>query len=153
MKRIISSICLIGILMMTLSSCVYMHHGAPKFRREWSKLKDQAMDVVMYAMYDEDGYKDKVYKILKNAFSKEDFDAEYERIHSMLKGAEGMLYISVVSFTSEKEDGVTLQNGTFGLYTDAGNFIIEASLRSDTDGLTSFSIVPDAENVLPEREE
>ena len=151
MKKIISSICLIGILMMTLSSCVYMHHGAPKFRREWSKLRDQVEDSFLYAGRNEEGDRERVYEILKNAMTEEEFAVEYERLHNTFKDWENYA-ISLQSFTSTKEDGVTVQKGMFGLYMEGGNFIIEASLRSDTDGLTSFSFAPDTENILPERE-
>jgi len=137
--------------MMSLSSCIYMHHGAPQFRREWSKLKDYVVDTVMYTIQNEEGGKDKAYEILCNVYTEEEFATKYDDLHIMLKDI-GEFSLSVESFTSTEEDGVTVEEGTFGLYTENGNFIVHASRSSDTDGLTSFSITPDTENVLPERD-
>ena len=149
MKRMISCICITSILMLSLTSCIYMHNGAPAFKKKWSKLRDQVVDVVMYSARDGEGDKAKVYEILKNALSEEDFEAEYQRLHTLFKDLSGNYSVTVESFSSEEENNVTVQKGKFGFYTSVGNFIAEASLRSDTNGLSSFSIVPDTEGILP----
>jgi len=58
--------------------------------------------------------------------------------------------LSLVSFSSSEKDGVTICEGTFGLYTKNGNYIVTASHRSDIDKFTLFDIEPDTNNQLPE---
>ena len=103
MKRMIGWICIISILTLSLTSCIYMHNGAPAFKKEWSKLRDQVVDVVMFSAGDREGDKARVYEILKNAFSEEDFESEYQRLHTLFKDLSGNCSVSVVSFTSEKD--------------------------------------------------
>lgn len=152
MKKIISCIFIISILMLSLTSCLYIHNGVPKFRNEWSELEDQAMDTVLYTARNAEGDKEKIYEILKNIYTKDEFDAEYERLHSILEEMGTEFSLSVVSYTSTEENGVVIKNGVFGLRSDKGNYIFKASTRSDMDGLASFSMEPDTEGVLSPEE-
>ena len=150
MKKTICCICMLTLLVATLSSCVYMHHGAPQFRREWSEIRDHVIDIVMYSGRNGEGDKEIVYEILKHAFSEEEFNEEYERLNSLFKNLPGSFSADVVSFSSEKEGGITVKHATLSVKTDTGEFAVEASCRSDTDGLVSFSLVPVTESASSE---
>ncbi len=144
-------ICLIGLLLVTLSSCIGIHNGTPYFVKKDSKIRNQVVDVIMYSCRNDEGDKDKVYEILRNANIENQFSAEYEKWHEMFKEI-GNFSLTLESYDSSTENGVTVQECTFGLYSEKGNFIVKASMRSDTEGLTSFYAEPDTEGVLPEKD-
>ena len=152
MKRIICCICTLALLVATLSSCVYMHHGAPQFRREWSEIRDHVTDIVMYSGRNGEGDKEIVYEILKHAFSEEEFNEEYERMNSLFNDLSGTFSVEVDSFSSEKKDGITVKHATLSVKTDTGEYTVEASCRSDTDGLVSFSLLPVTQSASSEKE-
>ena len=110
------------------------------------------MDTVIYTARNAEGDKQKIYEILKNIYTKEEFDVEYERLNSILKEMDGEFSLSVEGYTSTEENGVVIKNGVFGLRSDKGNYIFRASTRSDMDGLASFSMEPDTEGVLSPEE-
>ena len=145
MKKIIGFLCVISVLLVTLTSCVYMFHGQPRFRKDWSALMDYVEETVMYSSRNADGDRDKVYEILKNALTKEEFDEEYDRLAEMFSGTSSYS-ITLKSFEKLEENGVSIQKGTIKIQTGSGDFIVKASVRSDADGLSSFSVVRESEN-------
>lgn len=145
-KRIIVIFCLIFVSLFVFSSCYIDESGSPKFWREESELRDEVSYVVLSITANK---KDEAYQKFKNLCSEEAFDEDFERFREILNGVH-TFSLSTESFNKYTENGVTFQEGVFVMHSESGDFIISASIRSDKDGLASFSIAPDSDNVLPE---
>lgn len=108
-------------------------------------LRNEVISVINAFLEDDS---DEVYQSVKNIISEENFPAKYEAIHAMLDDIETYT-LTIVSFQTSLDDGITINEGVFGLYSNVGNFVIDASTRSDTEGLASFVIAEDTDNILP----
>ena len=61
--------------------------------------------------------------------------------------------VKMISYNTSSGGDINITECTLGVYTEAGNFIVNAVKRSDVEGYSSFSIEPDHENVLPENKD
>lgn len=139
-KRTVVIILLICFIAIGFSSCTRTE--SHEFGREVSNL---VMHIVV-------NNRDTVYESLKNAFTKEDFEVNYNRWCQMLSGVDS-INSKMLSYNTSSENGVDITECTLGVYTEIGNFIVNAVKRSDIEGYSSFSIVRDYESVLPEYKE
>ena len=113
------------------------------------KLRVEVSDVINGFIYDD---QEEVYEHVKNIISEENFPEKYQTIKSLLDGID-YYTLTIVNFEITVDDGIKTNAGVFGLYTNVGNFIINASTRSDVEGLASFAIAADTDNILPPLEE
>ena len=135
--RIVCVACTVCLIAAMFASC---------FSNQQKSLLDDVADLVNAITYNES---DKAYPYVKNIISEDNFPDKFAVFHEMLKDS-GYYRVSVVNFTSTTNDGVTTNEGTFGLYTqNNGNFVILASKKSNIDGFETFKIAPDTENILP----
>lgn len=112
-------------------------------------LRIEVSDVINAFINDD---QEEVYEHVKNIISEENFPEKYQTIKSLLDGID-YYTLTIVNFEITVDDGIKTNAGVFGLYTNVGNFIINASTRSDMEGLASFAIAEDTDNILPPREE
>ena len=148
LKKLIVILCLICVSVFAFSSCYIDEFGSPKFWVEESELRDEVSYAILYIIADK---KDDAYEKFKNICSEEAFDSEYERLRGLLEGVH-TFSVSTESFDKYTENGVTFQDGVFVMHAENGDFIINASIRSDKDGLAGFTITPCTNDLLPTHE-
>ena len=148
-KKIFVIICLACVFLLAFSSCCYIDEfGNPKFWSEESELEDEVAYAVLYIISDK---KDDAYEKFKNICSREAFDEYYEGFRGILNGVH-TFSLSTESFNKYTENEVTFQEGIFVMHAETGDFIINASIRSDKDGLAGFTITPCTNDLLPTHE-
>ena len=148
LKKLIVILCLICVSVFAFSSCYIDAFGSPKFWVEESELRDEVSYAILYIIADK---KDDAYEKFKNICSEEAFDSEYERLRGLLEGVH-TFSVSTESFDKYTENGVTFQEGVFVIHAEDGDFVINASIRSDKDGLAGFTITPCTNDLLPTHE-
>ena len=148
LKKLVVILCLICVSVFAFSSCYIDEFGSPKFWVEESELEDEVSYAILYIISDK---KDDAYEKFKNICSEEAFDSEYERLRGLLEGVH-TFSVSTESFDKYTENGVTFQDGVFVMHAENGDFIINASIRSDKDGLAGFTITPCTNDLLPTHE-
>ncbi len=110
------------------------------------KLGRDMSDLVMHIVVNN---RDSVYESLKRAVTEAEFDVKYKEWRQMLNGVDS-INATMISYNTSSDGDVNITECTLGVYTEVGNFIVNAIKRSDVDGYSSFSIEHDNENVLPE---
>ena len=139
-RSVIIIILILSVITTVFSSCEQT--GSHAFGRDVSKL-------VMHIVVDN---RDTVYESLKNAFDEDVFEAKYNEWSQMLNGVDS-IDAKMVSYSTVSEGGVEITECSLGVYTQSGNFIVSAAKRSDVEGYSEFSIVPDDKNILPPYDE
>ena len=139
-KRTVSIVLIICVIAAVFSSCAQTEKHT--FGRDVSNL---VMHIVV-------NNRDSVYESLKSAFTDEEFDIKYKEWRQMLNEVDS-INVKMISYNTSSGGDINITECTLGVYTEAGNFIVNAVKRSDVEGYSSFSIEPDHENVLPENKD
>lgn len=134
--RVVCVVCVLCVLLVGLTSC---------FEEDSKELQEKV--ILMIDALITDNY-EAAYGMVKEVASEEEFSDIYYGMKELL-GETETYTLKMVGLNSRIGGGVKTFFGTFGLYTNHGNFVIEASISSDVDGLSSFSVTRDDDNFLP----
>ena len=136
MKQILKILSIVCVIALTFTSCAFFKKS--ELKKDTTKLIDAIIN----------NESETAYEYVKSISSKENFPEKFEEMRALLSGVDSY-ELKTIEYERKLSNGVTTERAMYGLYADAGNFVIIASKSSEIDGFSEFMISPDHQNILP----